>query len=102
MHDRWDAAEPSLDSSYAPASDRRPARERVTRVSVLSDGGLGFFDGAGRFWRVVIRRAPDAEWVRGPRYLLFESNGIARRVWTVPEDWRAMSALELETLSLQR
>ena len=102
MHDRWDATQPSFDPSYTPAADRRPARERVTRVSVLSDGGLGFFDGAGRFWRVVLRRAPNADWVRGARYLLFESTGIARRVWTVPENWRAMSAIELETLCQQR
>lgn len=102
MHDRWDATQPSFDPSYTPAADRRPPRERVTRVSVLSDGGLGFFDGSGRFWRVVLRRAPNADWARGPRYLLFESNGIARRVWGVPENWRALSASELETLSQQR
>ena len=40
-----------------------------------------------------------APWGRAERCLIFMSEYLVRRVWMVPDDWRSLSARELEALS---
>jgi hypothetical protein len=94
------ATQPSLATVFTPVSDA--TAYEAPGVGEAQEERRSFTDRSGRYWRIEERRAPAAAWVRGPRYLLFECATIARRVWTVPSNWRVMTVTELEALSEQR
>jgi hypothetical protein len=57
-----------------------------------------FVDGGGIAWRVVDCAGARVPGSRGPRCLIFLSEGLVRRVWSFPPDWRALSPAGLEAL----
>ena len=91
---------PSLETVFTPVSDA--AVRDAIGVTAEHEERRSFTDRAGRYWRIEERIALPVIWARGPRYLLFECATIARRVWTVPSNWRVMDVTELEALSEQR
>ena len=93
---------PSTMTAYLPGNDVRPPPPERRRAVHLAEDRLGFTDGRGRFWRVEERAAPPTPWARSPRYLLFESVTVVRRVWAVPAGWQSLEPDALEALSEQR
>ena len=59
---------------------------------------LHFVDRRGVAWRVVERLTPNWPDTRGRRCLIVLCEAVVRRVWKYPENWRQLSALELETM----
>jgi hypothetical protein len=94
------ATPPSLETVFTPVSDA--SARHAAQIGAERDERRSFTDRSGRYWRIEERLAPPATWTRGPRFLLFECATIARRVWTVPSNWRVMTVTELEALSEQR
>ena len=94
------ATPPSLATVFTPVGGA--STPDAADIGATRDGRRSFTDRAGRYWRVEERPAPPAFWARGRRYLLFECAAVARRVWTVPSNWRVMTVTELEALSEQR
>ena len=58
-----------------------------------------FQDSRGRLWYVSERRAAAVTWARGTSYLLFETEDVARRVWSFPAEWTVLDGDGLEALS---
>ena len=80
-------------------NEQREGVELPTRnVEARADGTVRFQDGRGRAWIVREEECP-APWGRAERCLIFMSEYLVRRVWAVPENWRSLSARELEALS---
>jgi hypothetical protein len=52
-------------------------------------------DTQGREWQVYERTASDFSPVAGRRSLIFDTDGIVRRLWRYPTTWAAMSDEEL-------
>jgi hypothetical protein len=94
--------EPSTTTAYLPGNDVRPPPPTGRRAVRLAEDCVGFTDARGRFWRVEERAAPPTPWARSPRYLVFESVTVVRRVWAVPTGWPSLDADALEALSEQR
>ena len=65
-----------------------------------TNDALRFTGAGGIVWRVVECPAAGVPGARGPRCLVFLADGIARRVWTYPPDWRLLSPVELEALTV--
>ena len=57
-----------------------------------------FVDGEGLGWRVVECAAAHVPGSRGPRCLIFLSEGLVRRVWSFPPEWRTLAPVALEAL----
>ena len=103
------AAEASSDPSHDARVEReRPlarASEAPRRVSPHADapdshrpGGAErdavrrvFDERTGEEWRVSERDARHIPGARGARCLVFDGEGIVRRVWHVPPDWPALA-----------
>ena len=66
------------------ALDTTPQSPEVPRRTVV-DASTGH---AWQVWEVDSARMAGAQ---GPRCLIFDGREIIRRVWTVPDDWRAMT-----------
>jgi hypothetical protein len=48
-------------------------------------------DPEGREWRVYEWTAGEASPVAGTQSLIFDGDGIVRRVWRYPEGWKGLS-----------
>lgn len=59
-------------------------------------------DGSGGRWLVREVDAQAVPGARGARCLLFEGEGVIRRVWNYPSDWSRLPASELVSLSWRR
>lgn len=57
-----------------------------------------FVGADGVAWRVVEIASRHVPGARGPRCLLFLSDGLARRVWDFPPGWRTLPRPALEAL----
>ena len=53
---------------------------------------------------VTVREVAVADelWARGPRCLLFEREGVIRRVWAYPPGWAGLPDAALDALSWRR
>ena len=61
-----------------------------------------FVDEQGESWDVCeLEPPPGVPWAKGPRFLLFESGPVARRVWQVPSDWATLDDAALSRLKDQ-
>ena len=91
-------------ATRAAAAETR-ARLRAERAAGAAVGGRAgvlprrFIDRAFQEWTVHEVATGDVAWARGPRCLLFSSEGAIRRVWRYPPTWRALPDAELEALS---
>jgi hypothetical protein len=52
-------------------------------------------DAHGREWRVYERTAGDLSPVAGRPSLVFDAEGIVRRLWRYPSSWSALPDVEL-------
>ncbi len=59
-----------------------------------------FVDSEGRPWRVSERDTSGTPGSRADACLIFLSEGVARRSWHVPANWRALAPAALERLML--
>lgn len=57
---------------------------------------------SGVSWRVREVDATGTPGARGTRCLVFDSEGVARRVWTYPTDWHDLDPAALLRLSWGR
>ena len=57
-----------------------------------------FVGAEGLAWRVVECAAGQVPGSRGPRCLVFLSEGLVRRVWDFPPDWRTLGPVALDAL----
>ena len=64
--------------------------------------GVSFTALDGTWWRVYETEGSSTPGSRGARSLCFDSAWVIRRVAHYPENWRELSAEELEALSWQR
>lgn len=60
---------------------------------------LQFRDSQGRQWTVFERSCKGVPGRRADQCLVFECGEVVRRLWRYPQDWRSLSAVELEKLS---
>ena len=58
-----------------------------------------FVDSVSRAWTVREVAAPDPRLSPRPTCLVFETEGLARRVWQFAADWQSLADGELEALS---
>lgn len=72
------------------------------RDTADGDGFVEFVDPTYVQWRVSERDARRDPGARADVCLIFSCNGMVRRVWDYPADWRRLSAAELLALSLSR
>lgn len=63
------------------------------------DQSRRFVDRDGRRWQIRECAAPKHPCPRGTRCLIFESEGVARRVWSYPDDWDTLDESALDALS---
>jgi len=61
-----------------------------------------YLDADGARWQVREVDARDVPGARGERCLLFEGEGVVRRVWTYPHNWAHLPPEELVSLSWRR
>jgi hypothetical protein len=52
-------------------------------------------DGHGREWRVYERTAGDSSPVAGQPSLIFDAEGIVRRLWRYPSSWSVLPDADL-------
>ena len=52
-------------------------------------------DTQGREWRVYERTSTDVSPMAGHRSLIFDAEGIVRRLWRYPATWASLSDTEL-------
>ena len=89
------------DDGMHPASHAEPSARHQPSL----DEPIAFdqvLDGASLSWSVSevdTRRVPGT---RGARCLLFTRDGVIRRVWDYPADWRSLDAAGLATLCGKR
>lgn len=69
----------------------------AARGDVITFTGLD-----GTWWRVYETEGSAVPGSRGARCLCFDSAWVIRRVWTFPDNWRELSAKDLDALSWQR
>ena len=74
--------------------DRRFTEREVPRVV--------YCDADGARWQVREVDASGVPGARGERCLLFEGEGVVRRVWNYPHNWAHLAAEELASLSWRR
>ena len=58
-----------------------------------------FVDRRGVSWRVVERATDRTPGAREAHCLIFLCEGVVRRAWTYPQDWRHLTPTELEALT---
>jgi hypothetical protein len=61
-----------------------------------------YCDQDGARWQVREVDARAVPGARGARCLLFEAEGVVRRVWDYPADWMRLAPAELVSLSWRR
>lgn len=71
----------------------------ITPQGAGSDRSSRFVDSAGRRWVVRELPAPAGAVVRCAPSLVFETEGLIRRVRSYPPDWSDLPPAELEALS---
>jgi hypothetical protein len=76
------------------ASGRASGEREAFRRSYIDRDGLA--------WEVREVAGADVPGSRGATCLVFESSVVIRRVWSVPRNWRELSADELADLSWQK
>ena len=91
----------SGDGAVSATPDPRRPRDPLGAPLWSSADAVHFVDGDGLAWRVVECATAHVPGARGPRCLLFLSEGIARRVWAYPATWRALAPDALETMMLR-
>jgi hypothetical protein len=87
----------SHDVRTGSATSRRE-RDRQ-RENVVSPVRRTFVDTVGRGWSVREVDMIGLAWARGPHCLLFDTDGMVRRVWVYPADWAYLSDAALLALS---
>lgn len=70
-------------------------------ASVLG-AAIHFIDAEGMRWQVTERDCRTVPGAPGPRCLVFMTDGVLRRVWDYPDEWRALSGDGLSALSWRR
>lgn len=74
------------------------ARDPLATPLWHATDAVAFTDADGRAWRVLEVACAHVPGARGPRCLVFFAEGIARRIWTYPADWRQLSSGALDRL----
>ena len=83
-----------------PGQGKATDRE-VPRV-VYDDTRVVYDHRTGARWRIREVDAHAVPGARGDRCLLFEAEGVIRRVWNYPSDWASLPPTDLVSLSWRR
>lgn len=81
-----------------PQRPAAPPRDPLAAPLWHAEDAVRFTDANGVAWRVVECASAHVPGARGPRCLLFFSEGLARRVWVYPPHWRTLPPLALAAL----
>jgi hypothetical protein len=71
-------------------------------LATLLGTAVHFIDAEGTRWQVTERDCRLVPGALGPRCLVFMTDGVLRRVWEYPEEWRTLSGNGLVALSWRR
>jgi hypothetical protein len=104
----WERApvygEPTVAELAIHGRDRRDAGHRGTMVPQLhpksrrppyTERMRVLIDAHGREWRVFERTAGDQSPVAGRPSLIFDTDGMVRRLWRYPSSWSGLADAEL-------
>jgi hypothetical protein len=102
-HLRWRVEQARDAARYArmgsEAARRDSGQVRATSASTIACARRTFIDADGRGWSVREVDMTGLVWARGPHCLVFDTDGLVRRVWTYPADWANLSNDALVVLS---
>jgi hypothetical protein len=102
-HLRWrveQARNEARDARTGSEVARRASGE--IRASAIPRPRRTFVDADGRAWTVREVDMAGFIWARAPFCLVFDTEGLVRRVWGYPADWAGLSPEALVTLSAAR